>query len=120
MAEFKELIQVFNRMCRHYEDQTSNPGIGNDPCEHCPLNKVSEKWDTDCLSLMQKRPEIFERVVTEWGEKHPKPQLPTWVELMITSGALPKDYNVNMLLDTIRLEISDDLASKINLHNTDV
>lgn len=120
MAEFKELIQVFNRMCRYYEDKIEHPGLGNDPCEFCPLNKVSEKWDTDCLSLMQKRPEIFERVVTEWGEKHPKSQFPTWVELMVASGALPKDYNVNMLLDTIRLEIPDGLASKINLHNTDV
>lgn len=115
MTEFKELIQVFNRMCRYYKDKLEYSGSGNDPCEFCPLNKVSEKWDMDCLFLMQKQPEIFERVVTEWGEKHPKPQLPTWIELMVTSGALPKDYNVNMLLDAIRLEIPDGLTSKINL-----
>lgn len=115
MAEFKELIQVFNRMCRHYEDQTEHPSLGNDPCEFCPLNKVSEKWGTDCLSLMQKRPEIFERVVTEWGEKHPKPKLPTWIELMVASEVLPKDYNVNMLLDVVRSEIPQCIELKSSL-----
>ena len=119
MAEFKELIKTFNRMCRHYENIMSN-NIGNNPCYHCPLNKVAEKWNEECLSLMQNKPEIFEKVVIEWGEKYPKPQFPTWVELMVASGALLKDYNVNMLLDTIRQEIPDGLASKINLHNTDV
>ena len=113
MAEFKELINTFNRMCRHYEDIMSN-SLGNNPCYHCPLNKVAEKWNEDCLSLMQKRPEIFERVVTEWGEKHPKPQLPTWVELMIASGVLPKDYSANILLDVIRSEVPDSIASKMN------
>lgn len=112
MAEFKELIKTFNRMCRHYEDIMSN-SLGNNPCYHCPLNKVAEKWNEECLSLMQNKPEIFEKVVIEWGEKHPEPHCPTWIELMIKYNVIPMDWDSPKLLDALRTPIPVCLASKI-------
>ena len=112
MAEFKELIKTFNRMCRHYEDIMSN-SLGNNSCYHCPLNKVAEKWNEECLLLMQNRPEIFEKVVIEWGEKHPEPHCPTWLELMVKYNVVPMDWDVPKLLNALRTKIPVRLASKI-------
>lgn len=65
MAEFKEILQIRQRMC----DSTDRF------CTGCPLQKFR-----DC-----KRPDLneideYEKIIIQWAKEHPEQPYPSWAE----------------------------------------
>lgn len=63
MAEFKEVIQEFDRMCQYY---------GTD-CEKCPINQfqINAMTHYKCEDFLYKCPDIAEDQIMKWSRTHP-------------------------------------------------
>lgn len=68
MAEFKNIMQEFHRMC--VSEQCVE-------LKTCPMRKKSRN---SCLSYAYENPDDFERTVMAWAAEHPEPVYPTWDE----------------------------------------
>lgn len=73
MAEFRELIEAYNRMCDFYF------GESRDECEGCPLQNQCDS-PSDCRDNIIYYPELVEEVVTKWSLCHHHVEYPTWDE----------------------------------------
>ena len=67
MAEFKEVMRQYNRMCHTYPQ-----------CDGCPF-KTELEWDRCRLEVLTEEEEldIWETTVMEWARNHPEPKRPT-------------------------------------------
>lgn len=58
MAEFKDVMKKYRKMCRHY-DTCSNG---------CPLKRLREEKDLGCFDTISMYPEEAEKIIMEWEE----------------------------------------------------
>ena len=72
MAEFKEVMRQYNRMCHTYPQ-----------CDGCPF-KTELEWDRCRLEVLTEEEDfdIWETTVMEWARNHPEPVYPTIRELV--------------------------------------
>ena len=104
MAEFKEVMQQYKRMCKSY------PG-----CYACPF-RVELGWDCQPDALVEEEDfDIWETTVMEWARNHPEPK-PVTIRDLLSYIAECIDSNtcfsVDALLDR---EIPEELVEKFNL-----
>lgn len=123
MAEYREIVEQFERMCEHYEN-----------CDGCPLRpigKVSEEKDrSGCMEWSFKSPSVFQHKVMKWAEEHPEPVYPAWIEWLKSMGVVPyttelvvtrgaddghfHDGRVNITAKALEA-IPADIAQKLNI-----
>ena len=71
MAEFKEVMKQYKRMCKSYPD-----------CADCPF-KAELGWDCQPDALIEEEDmDIWETTVMDWARNHPEPVYPTIRELV--------------------------------------
>lgn len=72
MAEFKEVMRQYKRMCRAHPQ-----------CDGCPFRDELE-WDCELGALPDEEEslDIWETTVMDWARKHPEPIYPTIRELV--------------------------------------
>lgn len=71
MAEFKEVMRQYKRMCHAYPQ-----------CNGCPF-KAELEWDCQPDALFDEEDmDIWETTVMDWARKHPEPVYPTIRELI--------------------------------------
>lgn len=104
MAEFKEVMKQYKRMCKSYPD-----------CVDCPF-KVELGWDCEPDALMEEEDmDIWETTVMEWARKHPEPK-PVTVRDLLSYIAVHIDpdtcFSIDALLDK---EIPKKLVEQFNL-----
>lgn len=58
MAEFKEVMKQFNRMCDAQEI-----------CQKCPVNET--RGLLTCWRALADKPDKMEEIVMQWAEEHP-------------------------------------------------
>lgn len=58
--EFKEVIKIIERMCKHYTNG----------CSHCPIYH-SKSRDMSCNTFMVHYHEKAEKILTKWADEHP-------------------------------------------------
>lgn len=58
MAEFKEVIKQFNRMCDAQEI-----------CQKCPVNEM--RGLLTCWKALTVKPDKMEEIVMQWAKEHP-------------------------------------------------
>lgn len=78
MAEFKEVMKQFDRMCWHYQQKHECPMA-------CPMNGVNI---SQCRKIAFEEPEVMEKTVMAWAAEHPEPVYPTWAEWLISMGLI--------------------------------
>lgn len=96
MAEFKEVIKQYKRMCKSYKD-----------CDNCPF-KTELGWDCEPAALIEEEDmDIWETTVMEWARTHPEPKYPTIGDMlyfianeMNVSILTPKDGNFSNFLNS--------------------
>jgi len=103
MAEFKEVMKQYKRMCKSY------PG-----CVDCPLVELG--WDCQPDALIEEEDfDIWETTVMDWARNHPEPK-PITIRDLLSYIARHIDSNtcfsVDALLDK---EIPEELVEKFNL-----
>lgn len=77
MAEFKEVMRQFDRMCWYYQREHECP-MG------CPMSGVNI---SQCRKIAFECPESVEKTVMTWAEDHPV-VYPTWKEWLISMGVV--------------------------------
>lgn len=86
MAEFKEVMRQWRRMCKSFEDVAAKEYR---PCmEKCPVGA-----NPVCGELCDATPEDvekFEAAIMEWAAEHPEPVYPTWTKWLLNNGILEK------------------------------
>ena len=105
MAEFQEVMQQFNRMCK------ANAG-----CIDCPLR--SQDGDMCSVGAFINNPGYIEQQVMTWAAEHPEPVYPMWwevlIDLEVIGGMLGDmkmgEYIIHRLMHT---PISADIARKL-------
>lgn len=97
MAEFKEVMQQYNRMFEACKQGVSVP------VEASYANAV-------------KRPDFFEEVVMSWAAEHPEPVYPTWGEYLCDIGLIDVCMSEKEAIDRIFFNtISPDTAGKLGV-----
>ena len=88
MAEFKEIMNKWNRLCEYQKKKHNGIMI----CEDCPLDIASlcPDWPVEFDSSDKDTYDIaeIEHVVTKWDEEHPEPEYPTWAEWLEQMGVI--------------------------------
>lgn len=70
MAEFKEVMKQYKRMCKSYPD-----------CVDCPF-KAKLGWDCQPDALIEEKDfDIWETTVMNWAHNNPEPIYPTLREI---------------------------------------
>ena len=87
MAEFKEVIHQFERMCEFYRYERPCPG----GCHNCPLNGCGKALERCSITMFEKHSEYIEREIMKWAAEHPEPVYPTWYEWLASMGAIPNE-----------------------------
>lgn len=123
MAEYREIVEQFERMCEHYEN-----------CDGCPLQPIGklnkEKDRSDCMEWSFKSPKDFQYKVMGWAVEHPELVYPTWIEWLKSMGVVPymmglvvtrgaddghfHDGHVNITAKALEA-IPADMAQKLNI-----
>lgn len=75
MAEFKDVMRQYKRMCDEFRS-----GLHEKYCDECPVSSIVNGKDATCTEVVRSAPEWFEKTVMDWAEKHPEPRYPTWEE----------------------------------------
>ena len=70
MAEFRDVMKEFKRMCQRDTRDTQD----------CPMFCGPSCNIGHCRWIAFERPDEFERVVMDWAKRHPEPVYPTWKE----------------------------------------
>lgn len=99
MAEFKEVMRQYNRMCH------SCPR-----CEGCPFKELDLDTCDPSASFDEEELDVFETTVMEWARTHPEPVYPTIRELV--------NYIMNKIPgDSVSYEtrIPADVAKEFNI-----
>lgn len=95
MAEFKEVMKQYKRMCKSY------PG-----CVDCPLVELG--WDCQPDALIEEEDfDIWETTVMEWARTHPESTYPTLHEIF--------DRMVNKMGGALDKPITAALAKEFNI-----
>lgn len=69
MAEFVEVMNQRNRMCKHYES-----------CLGCKISREMNHRDMSCFRFINECAEEAEKIIMEWAAAHPEPKYPSWNE----------------------------------------
>lgn len=104
MAEFKEVMKQYKRMCKSYPD-----------CADCPF-KAELGWDCQPNALIEEEDfDIWETTVMEWGRTHPEPK-PITVRDLLSYIAVHIDPDTCFSVDTLlNKEIPKELIEQFNL-----
>ena len=109
MAEFRDVIEQFDRMCWYYQRKRECPMA-------CPMNGVNI---SQCRKVAFEEPKETEEIVMAWAAEHPEPVYPTWVEYLVGIGAIPNEIRLetaDALMDTHLLKpIPTDIAQKLGI-----
>lgn len=99
MADFKEVMRQYKRMCNTYPQ-----------CEGCPLREQDNyEWNCGPSDLPDdiEEMDIWETTVMEWARTHPEPKSPTIGDMlyfianeMNVSILTPKDGNFSNFLNS--------------------
>ena len=99
MAEFKEVVKEYSRMCGTYVD---------DYCNRCPL--VEEITDNyTCPEYLLDFPDVVENVVMQWAVENPKPEYPMWIE------AISRMYPGMAPTQSVYQPVPEDIAKKLGI-----
>lgn len=117
MAEFKEVMQQWARMCNSVPGKSEYISICSDkesgyicPMKDCGLCNKSLSSQTDDDRL------IGERTIMEWATEHPAPVYPTWRDLFERMGAnIRCDGTVQFQLFAADKPIPADMAQKLGI-----
>ena len=105
MAEFKEVMRQYNRMCHTYPQ-----------CDGCPF-KTELEWGCCRLEVLTTEEEldIWETTVMEWARTHPEPK-PITVRDLLSYIAVHIDPDTCFSIDTLlNKEIPKKLVEQFNL-----
>lgn len=58
MAEYKEVMKQYKRMCDAQEI-----------CQKCPVNEIRGLYT--CYRTLVDKPDVMEEIVMQWAEEHP-------------------------------------------------
>lgn len=104
MADFKEVMKQYKRMCKSYKD-----------CGDCPFKKELG-WDCEPMELVEEEDmDIWETTVMEWARTHPEPKPVTVRDLLsyIAEYIDPNTcFSIDALLDK---KIPEKLVERFNL-----
>ena len=64
--EFIEAVKIKNRMLSVNEN-----GNCKIKCDDCPLNRINNGLNCDCIKLARKYPEKYEAILIKWAKEHP-------------------------------------------------
>lgn len=95
MAEFKDTIDILNRMHSTYERN----------CMLCPMEGYNI---SQCRKLMTEDPGKCEQIIQDWGKSHP-PRM-KWVDWLTKMGILeeqPTDISRSIYSFNIKFEFND-------------
>lgn len=105
MAEFKEVMRQYKRMCHAYPQ-----------CDGCPFREELG-WDCEPNALVEEEDfDIWETTVMEWARKHPEPKLSTIGDMLYF---ISKEMNVPILnsnttlTDFLNNELPETTANKL-------
>lgn len=73
MAEYKDVIKQFKRMCKSVSNAQCTRGECLMGCENIG----------QCRKVAFERPAEFEERVMAWAAEHPEPVYPTWAEYLM-------------------------------------
>ena len=113
MAEFREVIKQFNRMCDFYQSKRSCP-MG------CPMNGLNV---SQCRKQITEAYIDAERIIMGWTAEHPEPVYPTWYEWLANMGVVPIKLPPNQAATvTIGLlqKIPAEIAQKLGIEPKEV
>ena len=82
MAEYKEVIKQFKRMCWKYQRELK--------CDDCPMYPSCNIGQ--CRKIAFERPAEFERRVMAWAAENPEPKYPTWQEYLEQNHIVEVDH----------------------------
>lgn len=99
MAEFKEVVKEYRRMCGTYI---------NDYCNYCPLVEESTDQYT-CPEYLLDFPDVVENIVMQWAVENPEPQYPMWIE------AISSMYPKMAPTQAVYQPVPDDIAKKLGI-----
>ncbi len=102
MAEWMEVMNRLDRMCRHYQRKHECP-MG------CPMSGVNI---SQCRKIAFERPKETEEIVVQWAAEHLEPVYPTWTEYFRAIGIFPK-WSGHEILD--HTHIPADIAEKLGI-----
>ena len=95
MAEYKEVIKQFKRICKHYRQDVC--------CSKCPLKEVRGVYH--CWRWISEEPEEAEELILQWAKENPEK----------TNRDIFKDTYGFDISDLFRLGISRDLQSWLEM-----
>lgn len=109
MAEFKEVVAQYERMCKHY---TLTVG-----CDYCPLHGkgcVDGRMPVYPLDKLEE----YEKVVMDWAAKNPEPVYPTWAEWLHNIGVTISDQpfsapNISVYVFQVNSKMFDPIPTNI-------
>ena len=99
MAEFRDVMKQFKRMCRRDTRDTQD----------CPMYCGPSCNIGHCRWIAFERPDEFERVVMDWAAKHPEPEYPTWQAWLAEVSGQMVDA------DLLKSPIPADIAQKLGI-----
>lgn len=102
MADFREMMYQFDRMCK-----------ANTGCSNCPLHKLDEVAYRCNLSAFVNHSELIECEVMKWAAEHPEPVYPTWVDWFRQMGVVPSEQKC--FHDWLFNQIPADIAEKLGI-----
>lgn len=76
MAEYKDVIKQFKRMCKSISSVQRT-------CGECPMRRENIG---QCRKVAFERPVDFEATVMQWAAEHPEPAYPTLAEWLRSIG----------------------------------
>lgn len=104
VAEFQEIMQQFNRMCK------ASAG-----CLGCPLHE-QDGVDRCSVGAFINDSEHIEREVMAWAAEHPEPVYPTWGEWLCNIGLIHDCTDVvEMVHRLFHNSIPADIAQKLGI-----
>ena len=80
MAEYRDVIKQFKRMCRYYNGRTHS--------HDCPLYCQGHGCNISHCRMLAFEDKKFASVVMAWAAEHPGPVYPTWYEWLNHIGVL--------------------------------
>ena len=117
MAEFKEVMKQWKRLCNWMDNKYSPDPI----CSHCPLAEIV---DGGCSAIYELYHDYdydkMAEIIMKWAKDNPEPEYPTWeqylVDLMMADMKADKTDNPNSVENYMRkTPIPTDIAEKLGI-----
>lgn len=107
MAEFKDVMRNWKRLCKAFTTE-----IDEMCCDNCPIMALDyDKHGCDAIFsdwANNAKWEEVEQTVTEWAKKNPEPVYPTWAEYLMH---IYQDVSYSRILgETIPADIAEKLG----------